>query len=90
MIFMSKKNKRGLDIRVVESLERFAKKSAKIPWILKIPFGLVLIVLGSVMLVIPGPGLFTLLCGLVLVSPNAATFVIKTSERYIGWRAKKK
>ena len=86
---MKKPKKESLDIRVAESVDRFAVRSANLPGVVKRPLGVMLVILGVIMFLIPGPGLLTVVCGMMLISPRTASFVKHVSERYIRWRTRK-
>jgi hypothetical protein len=86
---MQPEMKQSWDITAAKGVESFVQKTQKMPNFLKKPAGVLLVILGIILFILPGPGLLILICGLTLLSPKTAETVKSLSRRYAVWRIKR-
>lgn len=78
--------KEPFDIRAAQTLDSFIIKTSAYPAVLRKVIGVVLILLGLLMLVIPGPGILFILAGTAVISPEFGKKLTSGLERYANWR----
>lgn len=80
----------AFDVKVVRQLDFIIVKLEKYPRIIRLPIAYFFILLGILLLVLPGPGTVFILAGVALISKKFGDFLTNQMERYIRWRNRQK
>lgn len=86
----SKTNSKPFDVMLVTKLDSLILSIENYPGIIRYGIGLLIILIGITLLVLPGPGILFILTGIALVSKKFGALFTSLLEKYITWRQRKK
>jgi hypothetical protein len=78
--------KDSFDVKLAQGLDTLVTRTETYPAIIRYPLAYFFIILGLLLIVLPGPGTVFLLAGIALLSKRFAVFLTRQLERYVNWR----